>query len=183
MIGYLAFAAFAATIPVANWLIGNIGVQFGPMEPHLIPVGFGLLAPSGVLMVGASLVLRDIVHERLGVLWALAAIAIGGIVSWWLAVPSLVIASVLAFTFSELADLAVYTPLRKRKLGLAVFLSGVAGAVIDSSVFLWLAFSSFLHIEGQIIGKIWMSLLAFVVILAIRKRSFTATPKVTRWDA
>ena len=27
MIGYLAFAAFAATIPAANWLIGNIGTE------------------------------------------------------------------------------------------------------------------------------------------------------------
>lgn len=171
MIGYLAFAAFAATIPIANWLIGNVGVQFEPMEPHLIPVGFGLMAPSGVLMVGAALVLRDLVHERLGGLWALAAIALGGIISWWLASPALVIASVAAFTLSELADLAVYTPLRKRQLGLAVFLSGVAGAIIDSAVFLWLAFGSFAHIEGQILGKVWMSTAAFIVIWAIRKHS------------
>lgn len=176
MIGYLAFAAFAATIPMANWLIGNVGVQFGPMEPHLIPVGFGLMAPSGVLMVGAALVLRDIVHERLGGLWAFAAIALGGILSWWLAAPALVIASVLAFTISELADLAVYTPLRKRHLGLAVFLSGVAGSVIDSGIFLWIAFGSFAHIEGQILGKVWMSLVAFIVISAMRNRSeVTAT--------
>lgn len=171
MIGYLAFAAFAATIPMANWLIGNVGVQFGPMEPHLIPVGFGLMAPSGVLMVGAALVLRDIVHERLGGIWALAAIAIGGILSWWLAVPALVIASVVAFTLSELSDFAVYTPLRKRQLGLAVFLSGVVGAVIDSAVFLWLAFGSFAHIDGQILGKVWMSLAAYIFIMTMRKRS------------
>lgn len=171
MIGYLAFAAFAATIPMANWLIGNVGVQFGHMEPHLIPVGFGLMAPSGVLMVGAALVLRDMVHERLGGLWALAAIAVGGILSWWLAAPALVIASVVAFTLSELTDLAVYTPLRKHQLGFAVFLSGVAGAVIDSAVFLWLAFGSFAHIEGQVFGKVWMSLAAFIVILVMRKRS------------
>lgn len=171
MIGYLAFAAFAATIPIANWLIGNVGVQFGPMEPHLVPVGFGLMAPSGVLMVGAALVLRDIVQERLGFLWAVTAIAFGGILSWWLAEPSLVIASVVAFILSELADLFAYTPLRKRNLGLAVFLSGVAGSVIDSAVFLWLAFGSFAHIEGQILGKIWMSLAAFIVIMAMRKTS------------
>jgi len=169
MIGYLAFAAFAATIPMANWLIGNIGVQFGPMEPHLIPVGFGLMAPSGVLMVGSALVLRDIVHERLGACAALAAIALGGILSWWLAPSALVVASVLAFTLSELADLAVYAPLRKKRLGIAVLASGIVGSVVDSAVFLWLAFGSLAYIEGQIIGKMWMSLLAFLVIAVMRK--------------
>jgi uncharacterized PurR-regulated membrane protein YhhQ (DUF165 family) len=170
MIGPAAFILFSATIPAANWLIGNVGVQFGPNEPHMIPVGLGLMAPSGVLMIGAALVLRDIVHERLGASWTLAAIALGGVLSWWLAPPALVIASVLAFTLSELADFAVYTPLRKRRLGLAVLASGVAGSIIDSAVFLWLAFGSLAFIEGQIVGKLWMSLAAFVVLLVMRNR-------------
>lgn len=174
MIGYLAFLLFAATIPMANWLIGNVGIQFGPNDPHLIPVGFGLMAPSGVLMVGAALVLRDIVHERLGASWALAAIALGGVLSWWLAASALVIASVLAFTLSELADLAVYTPLRERRLGLAVVASGIVGAIIDSAVFLWLAFGSLAFIEGQILGKLWMSIAAYIVIATMRKRFRTA---------
>jgi uncharacterized PurR-regulated membrane protein YhhQ (DUF165 family) len=174
VIGPAAFILFSATIPAANWLIGNVGVQFGPNEPHMIPVGLGLMAPSGVLMIGAALVLRDIVHERLGASWALAAIALGGILSWWFAPPALVIASVLAFSLSELADFAVYTPLRKRQLGPAVLASGVVGSVIDSAVFLWLAFGSLAFIEGQIVGKLWMSLAAFVVLVALRNRKATA---------
>lgn len=169
MIGYAAFGLFAATIPAANWLIGNVGVQFGPNEPHLLPVGFGLMAPSGVLMVGAALVLRDIVHEKLGTSAALSAIALGGVLSWWLAPPALVMASVLAFTLSELADLTVYAPLRRKRLGLAVLASGVVGAVVDSAVFLLLAFGSLSLIEGQILGKFWMSAAAFTVILGMRR--------------
>lgn len=65
MIGHLAFALFALTVPAANWMIGNVGTCI-PDGPCLVPVGFGFEAPSGVLMVGAALVLRDIVHERLG---------------------------------------------------------------------------------------------------------------------
>lgn len=174
MIGYLAFALFALTIPAANWLIGNVGVQFGPNDPHLLSVGFGLMAPSGVLMVGAALVLRDIVHEKLGAGWALAAIALGGVLSWWLAAPALVVASVLAFTLSELADFAVYAPLRERRLGLAVLASGIVGAGIDSAVFLWLAFGSIAFIEGQVLGKLWMSLAAFAVIAAMRRNRAAA---------
>lgn len=169
MIGAISFVLFATTIPAANWLIGNVGVQFEPpFGPHLIPVGFGLMAPSGVLMVGAALVLRDIVHERLGATWAFAAIILGGLLSWFFAPAALVVASVLAFTLSELADFAVYTPLRKRQLGLAVIASGVVGSVIDSAVFLWLAFSSLAFIEGQIFGKLWMSVAAAIVLVAMR---------------
>ena len=66
MIGYFALAAFALTIPAANWLIGNAGTTCIPNGPCLIPVAPGLMAPSGVLMIGLALVLRDVVHERLG---------------------------------------------------------------------------------------------------------------------
>lgn len=136
----------------------------------MIPVGFGFVAPSGVLMVGAALVLRDIVHERLGASYALSAICLGAVLSGFLAPSSLVLASTFAFLLAELADFAVYSPLRKRQLGLAVLASGIAGALIDSAVFLWLAFGSLAFIEGQLLGKVWMSLAAFLVIQTARKR-------------
>ena len=170
MIGYIALALFAATIPAANWLIGNVGTMCVPNGPCLIPVGFGLMAPSGVLMVGAALVLRDIVHERLGLLWAIGAVLVGGALSALFAPPALALASTLAFLLAEGADLAVYAPLRKRHLSWAVLLSGVAGAVIDSAVFLWLAFGSLALIEGQIIGKLWMSLAAALALLMVKTR-------------
>jgi queuosine precursor transporter len=169
MIGYLAFALFAATIPAANWLIGNVGTVCIPQGPCLIPVGFGLDAPSGVLMVGAALVLRDIVHERLGSAWALAAIVLGAVLSIMFASPALVVASVAAFALAELADFAVYAPLRKRHLTAAVLASGLVGSVIDSAVFLILAFGSLAHIEGQIVGKMWMTVAAAGVLLAYRR--------------
>lgn len=165
MIGYIAFALFALTIPAANWLIGNVGTFCVPNGPCLIPVGFGFDAPSGVLMVGAALVLRDIVHEKLGAAWALTAIAIGAVLSAFFASPALLVASATAFLLAELADFAVYAPLRRKQLGLAVMLSGLAGAVIDSAVFLWLAFGSLAFMEGQILGKLWMSLAAAIVLV------------------
>lgn len=154
-------AAFAATIPAANWLIGNVGTVCVPDEPCLVPVGFGLMAPSGVLLVGAALVLRDMVHEAGGAKAAFLAIALGAVLSWFVAPPALVVASVVAFVLAELADLFVYTPLREKRLGLAVLASGAVGAVVDSAVFLLLAFGSLDHIEGNIVGKLWMSLAAF----------------------
>lgn len=168
-------AAFAATVPAANWLIGNVGTTCIPAGPCLIPVGFGLTAPSGVLMVGLSLVLRDMVHEAAGIRAALLAIAIGGVLAWMIAPPALVIASVSAFLLAELADLAVYAPLRKRQLGLAVLASGLAGSVVDSAAFLWLAFGSLDYIAGQTLGKMWMSIAALPIIFAMRGRLATPT--------
>lgn len=165
----LAILAYSSTIPLANWMIGNVGAC-APAGPCLIPVGFGLMAPSGVLVVGAALVLRDMVQEVSGVRGSLIAIAIGGVLSWLFASPYLVAASVAAFLLSELADLIVYTPLRKHRLYLAVLLSGIVGAAVDSAVFLLIAFGSLDFIAGQIVGKLWMSLVALPVIWFVRNR-------------
>lgn len=163
-------AAFAATVPAANWLIGNVGTVCIQNGPCLIPVGFGLTAPSGVLLVGLGLVLRDMVHEAGGARAALIAIAIGGLLAWLVAPPALVIASIAAFVLAELADLAVYAPLRERRMGLAVLVSGVVGAAVDSAVFLMLAFGSLEDfMAGQVLGKLWMSLLAFAFIVYRRR--------------
>ena len=87
-----------------------------------------------------------------------------------LAPPALVIASAVAFLLSEFADLAVYTPLARRGLVLAVVTSGVAGLVVDSIVFLWLAFGSLDFLPGQIVGKAWMVLLSIPFVAWLRRR-------------
>lgn len=166
-------AAFAATIPGANWLIANVGTECIPQGPCLLPVGFGLHAPSGVLVVGGALVIRDLVHESGGAKAALAAIGIGGLVAWLFAPPALVLASVLAFVLAELSDLAVYAPLRRNRLWLAVLLSGLVGAAVDSTVFLWVAFGSLDFIVGQIVGKLWATVAVLPFLWVIQRRRAT----------
>lgn len=167
---WLIAAGFLATIPAANWLIGHVGTVCVLDGPCLIPVGLGLMAPSGVLMIGLALVLRDWLHEIAGVRWVLVAIAAGGALSLGVAPAGLALASVVAFTLAELADLAVYAPLRRRRLILAVLASGLVGSVIDSAIFLWLAFGSLDYIAGQVVGKVWMTALAVPVIIVMRRR-------------
>jgi uncharacterized PurR-regulated membrane protein YhhQ (DUF165 family) len=168
--GFLFLIVFGLTIPAANWMIGNLGTKCVPNGPCLIPVAPGLLAPSGVLMIGIALVLRDLVQRRLGVAYAIAAILVGTVISAGLAPPSLVIASGLAFLLSEAADLAVYTPLARRGLVIAVAASSVVGLVVDSIVFLWLAFGSLDFLSGQIVGKAWMVLLSLPFVAYLRRR-------------
>lgn len=170
------FLAFIGCIPIANWMIGNVGTVCVPQGPCLVPVwpwgpgGHPLMAPSGVLMIGLALVLRDLVQRRLGRSVAITAIVAGAALSGAVAPPQLIVASAAAFLLSELADFAVYTPLQSRGLVLAVLASSVVGLVVDSVLFLWLAFGSLDYVAGQILGKLWMVLLALPVVHWIRKR-------------
>lgn len=162
-------AAFIGCIPLANWMIGNVGTKCVPNGPCLLPVGFGLMAPSGVILAGVALVLRDLVQLRLGRWVALGAIVAGAALSGLIAPPQLVVASAAAFLLSELADFAVYTPLQKRGLILAVVASSLVGLVVDSVLFLWLAFGSLDYLAGQIVGKVWAVLFGAILIAAARR--------------
>jgi len=168
--GAVFLVLFCLTIPAANWMIGHVGTVCAPNGPCLVPVAPGLLAPSGVLMVGAALVLRDLVQRRLGVEFGVGAIIAGAAISAGVAPPALVLASATAFLLSEFADFAVYTPLARRRLVAAVVASSIAGLMVDSIVFLWLAFGSLDFLVGQIVGKLWMVLFAVPFVAYLRRR-------------
>jgi queuosine precursor transporter len=138
--GLVYLAAFIACVPIANWMIGNVGTTCIPKGPCLVPVAPGLSAPSGVLMIGLALVLRDLVQRRLGRAWSLGAIGVGAVLSAAVAPPSLVLASAVAFFFSELADFAVYTPLQRRRFVTAVIagICRLASARIANAPSTWL---------------------------------------------
>ena len=168
--GYIYLISFGLCIPIANWMIGNIGTVCPPESPCLIPVAPGIMAPSGVLMIGLALVLRDLVQRRLGLKWAIGAVIVGALLSGLVAPKALVIASATAFLLSEFADLVVYTPLQKKRLILAVFASSVVGLIVDSILFLYIAFGSIDFLTGQVLGKLWMVLIALPFIVLLRKR-------------
>jgi uncharacterized PurR-regulated membrane protein YhhQ (DUF165 family) len=167
--GFFCLVAFGLTIPAANWLIGHAGTVCVPQGPCLIPVAPGIMAPSGVLMIGLALVLRDMVQRRLGLRFAWIAILAGTAISALLAPSALVAASAVAFLLSEATDLAVFTPLQKRSLVWAVLASGLAGLVVDSIFFLWIAFGDLGFLPGQVLGKLWMVLLALPFAAWLRR--------------
>ncbi|HVZ54331.1 MAG TPA: VUT family protein [Pseudolabrys sp.] len=168
--GAVFLALFCLTIPAANWMIGHVGEVCLRDGPCLLPVAPGLMAPSGVMMVGAALVLRDLVQRRLGPSFGVGAIVVGAAISAVLAPAALVLASASAFLLSELADFAVYTPLARRRLVTAVAASSLVGLVVDSVVFLWLAFGSLDFLAGQVVGKLWMVLIAVPLVAYLRRR-------------
>ncbi len=169
VVGWTALGLFLVSVPLANWMVQHFGTVCVPDGPCLVPVAPGLLAPSGVLVVGAALVLRDVVQRCLGTVWGVGAIVMGAVLSVRVAPPSLVLASGAAFLLSELADFAIYTPLQRRGLVRAVVASSVAGLVVDSLVFLLLAFGSLEFLPGQVVGKAWAVMLSIPLIRLLRR--------------
>lgn len=157
--GWIWLAGYIGTIFGANWAINAIGV---------VPVGFGLHAPAAVYFVGLAFTLRDLTQEELGTKPVIAAIFVGAGLSALIS-PSLALASGTAFLFSETADLAIYTPLRRRNWLTAVALSNVVGLTLDSLIFLWLAFHSLTFLPGQLVGKATMTVAALVVLPVVKR--------------
>jgi uncharacterized PurR-regulated membrane protein YhhQ (DUF165 family) len=104
-------------------------------------------------------------------------LVIGGIVAGAslsvLTSPGVAVASGAAFLVSELADMAVYTPLHRNRPYLAVMLSNTVGAVIDSWIFLYLAFGSIAYWRGQVVGKLWTILPVLVFLWLWRHRDLS----------
>jgi queuosine precursor transporter len=159
-LGVPAVVSYILTIFAANWAIDT----YGPVS-----VGFGLMAPAGVYFAGLAFTLRDITQATLGRRAVVAAILVGAALSV-LVSTSFAVASGVAFLVSELADFAVYTPLERRGWLVAVAASNMVGLVLDSVLFLWIAFGSFEFLEGQIVGKTWTTLAAVVLLAAARGR-------------
>jgi queuosine precursor transporter len=171
-IGVAAALLFVGTVWFANWLLTRYGV---------VNIGFGLTAPAGVFAVGLAFTLRDVVHRTLGRAVVVGCILIGCALAYLIEATAnipgghmtIAAASALAFLFSEMSDLLVYTPLEERSFLGAIAASNVVGAVVDSALFLWLAFGSLAFMEGQVVGKLLMTAAALPVVALIRPRLAT----------
>lgn len=163
------FAAFVGCVYAANLALEWYGLVEIPL--------LGWQAPAGVLFAGLTFGIRDALHELGGRRDVVAAIVAGAVLSYLLsdavALPggrvSIAVASGVAFLLGELVDLAVYDPLRERAWTAAVVASNLAGAVVDSVLFLWLAFGAVDAVGGQLVGKALMVLPALPLVAWSRR--------------
>lgn len=147
-------ASFLACILAANYVTSRLG---------MIPVGFGLIATAGTYFAGLTFILRDALQDTAGKRWTIATIAAGAALSFLVSDPFIALASAVAFGLSELSDLAVYTPLRKRGYIRAAIASNIVGTLVDTIAFLAIAgFPIWVALPGQIAGK--LAITAAVVI-------------------
>ena len=104
----------------------------------------------------------------------LAAIGTAAGLSYLVADAQVATASAAAFAVSELVDFALFTWVAPR-WARAVFVGGIAGAVVDSLIFLSIAFGSLAFLDGQVLGKAYGIAAATVVIAARRRRTEPVT--------
>jgi uncharacterized PurR-regulated membrane protein YhhQ (DUF165 family) len=159
-IAAVAIASYLACIIGANALVQHYGI---------VPVGLGLTGPAGVFLIGPALVVRDYIQWALGKAASLLVLAAGAALSFAVTDPHIATASAAAFAISELADFALFTWIAPR-WSRAVLAGGIAGALLDSAVFLQIAFGSLAFMPGQVLGKAYGVALASVVIAARRRR-------------
>jgi uncharacterized PurR-regulated membrane protein YhhQ (DUF165 family) len=138
----LAAAAFVSLVVASNWLTAEYGL-------------IGGFVTAGTFTAGLVLAARDAVRETAGIWASLACIAAGVAISAVMAGPVLALASGAAFALSEVADAAVYEPLRKRGRARALAWSNAVGSVVDSVAFLLIAgFPLWPAVVGQV-GVKW----------------------------
>lgn len=155
-------AAFLATILAANYVTTRYG---------FIPVGFGLTATAGTYFAGLAFMLRDSVQDYAGKRAVVALIVAGAALSYLIADPFIALASGCAFLVSEAVDFGVYTPLRRRGYIRAAIASNIAGSVIDTFLFLWIAgFPIAGAWQGQIVGKLTVTAVTIGLVLIYRQR-------------
>ncbi|MEG6616195.1 VUT family protein [Peptococcaceae bacterium 1198_IL3148] len=133
--GYIYVLLYLAAIVTANIL----SAKFAPVAigPFLISLG--------TFTIAATFVLRDLVQNRFGrtKVYIAIAVALGlSMLSSHLLgdTYAIVIASGASFLVSESTDTEIYTRL-KASLAKRVFWSGLAGGILDSSVFVILGLS------------------------------------------
>lgn len=177
-VGAVSSLLFLSVVVFANWIISHVG---------MLPIGFGLQAASGTLFAGFAIAFRDIIQDTLGRFAILILIAAGTLLSFAMSAPEVALASAAAFGFGELMNFAVYTPLRTRstlgdkRWALAVASSNVAASLIDSVLFIAIAFGPSMIASfalGQFVGKLYATLLYLLIgsaIAALRRR--VTTPK------
>lgn len=143
-------------VVAANWLTEHFG---------LVPAGFGLMTTAGTYAAAVVIVSRNFSQDVIGRWRVIALMVAGAALSWFLASPRLAVASLVAFTLSELADMFIYTPLRDRGRSRAVLLASTVGGVVDTFTFLLIAgFPLLLAAPGQLVVKTGMAVLAAVAV-------------------
>lgn len=156
--GYVYVFFYCAAIVSANIISAKIApVAIGPF-----------LISLGTITIAATFILRDMVQNHFGRVKAylviVLALALSVLSSYLLGdTYAIVIASGASFLVSESTDTEIYTRL-KVPLAMRVFWSGLAGGILDSSVFIVLGLSPLgvgfipwaavpMAILGQIIAK------------------------------
>lgn len=136
---------YIAAICTANFSVH----MFGPMVTPM----------NAFLFIGLDFVIRDKLHERIGVWRMLGLITVAGVISFAInpATDMIAIASVAAFALAAVTDAGVYQSLIHKPWLIKSNGSNVASSAVDSVVFPLIAFGAFMPwvVVGQFAAKVF----------------------------
>lgn len=139
-----------SVIYIAAICAANFSVHF--FGPAITPV-------NAFLFIGLDFIVRDKLHERVGVRKIIVLICIAGVLSYFInpATDMIAIASVSSFAIAALTDAAVYQLLIKKHWLIKSNTSNVAASAVDSFIFPLIAFGCFmpLVIASQFVAKVF----------------------------
>jgi uncharacterized PurR-regulated membrane protein YhhQ (DUF165 family) len=167
--GLLFLGLYCIAIPISVFLTSNVGIGCDT-GPCTLPAAPGMMATSGSFSIGAIFVLRDYIQRRIGIGVSACAVVMGAALGGFLVSPALLIASTGALLVSGMIDLLIYTPFARKRFVTAVVLSSLISALLDSVIFLWLAFHSLDLLPGQFAAKAWVIVLAIPLTKWLSKR-------------
>lgn len=157
--GLLALLTYAVTIVAANWVTTHWP------DVRLLT----LHVPGGSFLAGLAFTWRNVLQDVWGRCAVLIAIGAGTGLTWLVAPPRIAQASLLAFAASELAAFAVYTALNRQSWQVAVLATNSVGVLVDSLIFVPLAFGTWTAVPGQLVGKITTTLASLAVCALARR--------------
>lgn len=141
----MMYAIYVAAICAANFSVA----MFGPLAT---PV-------NAFLLIGLDFVIRDKLHERIGVQKIFILILVAGIISFSInpATGKIAVASVVAFACAAIIDAVVYQALINKKWLVKSNVSNIAASAVDSFIFPLIAFGPFmpLVVLGQFAAKVF----------------------------
>lgn len=137
-------AIYIAVICAANLLVAHFG-------PWITPI-------NAFVLVGLDMVLRDVLHERHGLIRSVLLSAVAGVISYAInpAAGIIAIASVVAFVAASVANAWVYQILISKPWLKKSNAGNIAAAAVDSGLFSVIAFGAFMPgiVIGQFMAKV-----------------------------
>jgi queuosine precursor transporter len=147
-------------------VLANIIVKYVP-EP--VGVGFGLKAPAAAYFAGGALLMRDLVQNVMGRRTSLIVVFVGVALSAALA-PAFALASAAALLVSGVSSFAVFSYLSTRGSWVgAAAVATACGILLDSVVFLGIAFHSLEFLPGQLVAKATVAGVLLLVLVPLQR--------------
>lgn len=129
----------------------NMLVQY-PVNGMLLGINLADLLTWGAFTYPVAFLITDLTNRQFGPKYArrvvVAGFIVGVVLSWYLSMPRIAIASGSAFLLGQMLDIAVFNRLRRQAWWQAPLFASVIGSMLDTVIFFSFAFAPMFSVFG-----------------------------------